>query len=82
MVNVSRIKRVSDTTARKYKMRVCHVSDTHGGFPRLVGAFDAVVHSGDFFPNSTAFMNKNLTQEMAFQLDWLSQNIRNIKVWL
>jgi len=77
-----RITRVSDIVARKYKLRICHVSDTHGEFPHLHGRYDVVVHSGDFFPNSAAMMHKNLTQEMAFQLDWLSQNIRNIKLWL
>jgi 3',5'-cyclic AMP phosphodiesterase CpdA len=49
-----KIKRVSDATAKKYKMRVCHISDTHGGFPKLSGRYDLVIHSGDFFPNSIA----------------------------
>ena len=79
---VAKIKRISDKTSRKFKMRICHVSDTHGGFPRLNGTYDLVVHSGDFFPNSYEVMNKNITKEMAFQLDWLNQNLRNIKIWL
>lgn len=77
-----KIQRVSDKVSRKYRMRICHVSDTHGGFPKLLGPFDVVVHSGDFFPNSIAVMNRNVTQEMAFQLDWLSQRLHNIKQWL
>jgi Icc-related predicted phosphoesterase len=76
-----KIKRVSDATSRKFQKRICHVSDTHGGFPRLHGRYDVVVHTGDFFPNSHhVFSNKNL--EMAFQLQWLRDNIPNIKQWL
>lgn len=77
-----KIKRISDATSRKFKLRVCHISDTHGSLPRLEGRYDLVVHSGDFFPNSYEVMNKNITKEMAFQLDWLSQNLRKIKIWL
>lgn len=77
-----KIKRVSDATARKYKMRLCHVSDTHGGFPRLHGRFDCVVHTGDFFPNSHHVGTGNKTSEAGFQLQWLRDSISDIKQWL
>src|ERR1019366_5702631 len=77
-----KIKRVSDAGARKYRQRCCHVSDTHGGFPRLHGRFDCVVHTGDFFPNSHHVGNGNKTSEMAFQLQWLRDSIPDIKLWL
>lgn len=77
-----KIKRVSDATARTFKMRLCHVSDTHGHFPTLYGRFDVVVHSGDFFPNSAHLSTGNKQLEMAFQLDWLRQQAPTIKQWL
>jgi Icc-related predicted phosphoesterase len=76
-----KIKRVSDSL-KKYKMRLCHISDTHGKFPILYGSYDIVVHSGDFFPNSTLRNSGNRTMEMAFQLQWLKENIDNMKLWL
>lgn len=77
-----KIKRISDSVARSFRLRICHISDTHGGFPRLTGRYDLVIHTGDFFPNSYEVMNKNITKEMAFQLDWLTQNLTNMKRWL
>src|ERR1700722_7487649 len=77
-----RIKRISDTTARSFKMRICHISDTHGSFPRLSGRYDIVLHTGDFFPNSTAVFAGNKTAEMIFQDDWLGENIKTMKPWL
>lgn len=76
-----KIKRVSDATARKFKLRVLHISDTHGHFPQLYGRFDVVVHSGDFFPNSQYCGNNNQL-EMAFQMDWLKQKAQTVKEWL
>lgn len=75
-----KIKRISDQVSRKFKTRICHVSDTHGGFPRLHGRYNVVVHTGDFFPNSANLHNKNL--EAAWQLGWLRNNINNMKMWL
>lgn len=76
-----KIKRVSDKVVRNFKMRLMHISDSHGGFPRLNGKYDAIIHTGDFFPNSRhVFDNKNL--EMAFQLEWLRDSIPLIKAWL
>jgi Icc-related predicted phosphoesterase len=64
-------------------MRICHTSDTHGGFPKLHGPYDIVVHSGDFFPNSHALYNNGDKQaEATFQSEWLCLNIRNMKKWL
>jgi len=61
-------------------LRVIHISDTHGKFPKLFGKFSCVIHSGDFFPDF--FCSGNKTQMMAHQLDWLNQNLENIKIWL
>jgi Icc-related predicted phosphoesterase len=77
-----KIKHVSGATARNFKMRLCHVSDTHGGFPRLYGRYDVIVHTGDLFPNSYAVSTGNRTQEMMFQDMWLKDNINNFKSWL
>lgn len=88
-----RIKRVSDNVSRSFRMRICHVSDTHGYFPKLSGAFDVVVHSGDLFPNKPHNYNPrmgdlhsgqstNSVKEMAFQMDWLGNNISMLKKWL
>jgi hypothetical protein len=52
-----KIKRVSDQISRNFKLRLLHISDTHGRFPDLYGRFDAVLHTGDFFPNSMAQYN-------------------------
>lgn len=60
-------------------MRLCHVSDTHGGFPRLHGRYDAVVHSGDFFPNSHHVMTGNKVQEAVFQMNWLESHVSDMK---
>lgn len=76
-----KIKRISDQVSRKFKKRICHVSDTHGGFPRLHGRYDIIIHTGDFFSNSVALgVSKNA--EAAFQLGWLRDNIDNMKLWL
>ena len=77
-----KIKRISDTVMKNFRTRICHVSDTHGGLPKLHGRFDVVVHTGDFFPNSAALMSGNRTQEMAFQLQWLRKVTHDIKLWL
>lgn len=86
------IKRISDSIARGFKMRICHVSDTHGYFPNLSGAFDVVVHSGDMFPNKPHVTNprmfnihsnsSNPVKEMAYQADWIGNNISMFKKWL
>lgn len=77
-----KIKRISDATARNFKMRLCHVSDTHGKFPRLYGRYDAVIHTGDLLPNSHHVFTGNRNQEMIFQLRWIRDNISEFKSWL
>jgi len=63
------------------KLRICHVSDTHGRLPVLYGRFDCVVHSGDFFPNSE-YVFESKHSEMIWQLEWLRNCAPNIKSWL
>ncbi len=77
-----KIKRVSDAVVRAYKLRLCHVSDTHGGFPRLHGRYDAVIHTGDLCPNSHHVQTFNKVQEAVFQMKWLEDNLANFKQWL
>lgn len=77
-----KIKRISDAVVRSFKMRLCHISDTHGGFPKLYGKYDCVVHSGDFFPNSHHVRAGNKIQEAAYQLEWLKGKISEMKPWL
>lgn len=77
-----KIKRVSDEVVRSFRMRLCHISDTHGTFPKLHGRYDIVLHTGDFFPNSHHVMQSNKTREMEFQLQWLRDNIVNLKAQL
>jgi Icc-related predicted phosphoesterase len=77
-----KIKRISDATARNFRMRLCHISDTHGNLPRLYGRWDACIHTGDFFPNSHHVIQADKTREMEFQLQWLRDNEANFKGWL
>ena len=74
-----KIKRISDSTARNFKMRLMHVSDTHGGFPRLHGSYDCVVHTGDFFPDSPDFKSGNKVQHAVFQMKWMEDNVKTMK---
>lgn len=66
---------------KERKLRICHVSDTHGVLPVLYGRFDCVVHSGDFFPNSE-YVFESKHSEMVFQLEWLRNCAPIIKEWL
>ena len=77
-----KIKKISDSVSRKFRSRICHVSDTHGGFPILHGRYNIVVHTGDFFPNSHHCIERDKSREMKFQLQWLRDNIHHIKLWL
>lgn len=63
-------------------MRLCHVSDTHGGFPRLHGRYDAVIHTGDFFTNSHFVALGDKVAEANFQLKWLKANVGEMKLQL
>lgn len=62
-------------------MRILHISDNHGYLPILLGHFDFVVHSGDFFPNST-YVWTDKVKEAEFQLQWLQEKIPLLKKWL
>ncbi len=74
-----KIRRVSDAVSRNFRLRMCHISDTHGGFPQLHGRYDAVVHTGDFFPNSHHVVTGNKVMEAVFQMKWLEENVGKIK---
>lgn len=76
-----RIKRISDAVVRKFKMRLCHISDTHGSFPQLYGSYDVIVHSGDFFPDPPG--NPLFKEEVGkWQLEWLEDNIHHMLQWV
>lgn len=74
-----KIKRVSDKIVKKYKMRIIHVSDTHGHLNRPYGSADCIVHSGDMLPNTTNLSRNNKAEEALFQLEWVKENIRKFK---
>lgn len=57
--------------------RINHISDTHGHFPKLLGTFDVVVHSGDASPNFT--YNE---KEASLQMLWWEKKVPIIKTWL
>lgn len=77
-----KIKRISDQFVRNFKMRIMHVSDTHGRFPRLYGRYDVIVHTGDLFPNSHHVSTGNRVQEAIFQHNWLRDEMKEFKTWL
>lgn len=59
-------------------MRILHLSDTHGGLPKLRTDADVVVHSGDFLPNRSRIA----TIEYAFQPLWVEDNAKRLRDWL
>lgn len=63
-------------------MRINHISDTHGNFPKMPGNYDVVVFSGDFFPSTKYHSLLDKTQEISNQKLWLERNIENVKAWL
>lgn len=61
-------------------MRAMVISDTHGNFPEhivLLNRFDAVVHCGDFFPDTIYFGDPGLIAKV--QLNWLEKNLDKLK---
>ena len=60
-------------------MRVAHISDTHGDFPTILGKYDLIIHSGDFFPNSKALFSGKRKDEILFQENWLKSKLEEIK---
>jgi Icc-related predicted phosphoesterase len=77
-----KVRKMSDPVVKNYRLRIMHVSDTHGGFPRLLGRFNVVLHTGDFFPNSQHCLLADKSREMKFQLQWLRDNVNDIRAWL
>jgi Icc-related predicted phosphoesterase len=62
-------------------MRLCHTSDNHGTFNPLLGHFDIIVHSGDFFPDPPG--NPNFKEEIGkWQLEWLEENMIQFTKWI
>jgi Icc-related predicted phosphoesterase len=72
---------INYTDSKPNKLRLCHCADLHGFHSKLYGRFSCIVLSGDWFDNSKTVGNGNKTQEMVFQLNWLNNNINNIKQW-
>ena len=63
-------------------MKIYHLSDTHGsGFwdNPLPSAIDAVVHTGDLFPNISRGI---VSKEIDFQSAWISRFTEEIVRWL
>lgn len=54
-------------------MRIAHISDTHGTFPKIPQFTDMIIHSGDIFPDSPRFMGKDIEAE--WQKDWVKTRI-------
>lgn len=77
-----KIKRISDATARNFKARICHISDTHSGLPPLYGRYDFVLHTGDFSPNSHHVSTGNKVREAEFQLQWVKDHAAEMRQWL
>lgn len=55
-------------------MRICHLSDSHGTFPSLLGAYDVIVHTGDMSPN---FYYDS--KEASLQMYWWEEHIEHVK---
>jgi len=60
-------------------MRLLHKSDCHSTMPALQGNFNCVVDSGDFFPNSRHVFHGERDKEVRFQMQWLQDNIEDLK---
>lgn len=63
-------------------MRILHISDTHGRFPKLEGEFDVIVHTGDLMKNHPYNYAGNPSLEAEWQEQWLVDNGPAIKDWL
>ncbi len=71
-------------------MKICHISDTHSLMNKLNGDFDAIVHSGDFMPNSpfrfTSSFQLNgyidVPREYHFQKKWITDNLQRLADWI
>ena len=63
-------------------MRIMHLSDNHGQFPKIPGVYDIVLCTGDFFPNSHHLFSGAIDKEIKFQLNWLRDSMSDIVQWL
>jgi Icc-related predicted phosphoesterase len=63
-------------------MRYIHWSDNHSLFIPLYGSWDCAISTGDFFPNSHHIFNHDHVKEAKFQMQWLKDNIENLKIQL
>jgi Icc-related predicted phosphoesterase len=61
-------------------MKILHISDTHGSFPKLDTEGDIIVHSGDFFPNSQYYHMPLVEAEV--QAQWTIQNQDALRNWI
>lgn len=60
-------------------MRVLHLSDTHGTFPKLPKTAELILHTGDFCPN---FIVTDRVTEGELQADWLRRKYYTMRKWL
>lgn len=60
-------------------VRILHISDTHGTFPRLEGKFDIIVHSGDMGQNGHG---GRMPQEEFFQIELMRQEQVRWRDWI
>jgi len=63
-------------------MRLIHISDNHGAFIPLSGKYDAILHTGDLFPDSKLIHLRISAINSQHQLDWLRQNTLKFKEWI
>ncbi len=56
---------------------ILHISDTHGSTPPLEN-IPIVIHTGDMLPNC----DSDAASEQKFQINWLRQNTKRLKLWL
>lgn len=72
------------------RLRVIHVSDTHGRLPHLGYRGDVVVHSGDFMPNrhdtdppdGAESRYGTPDREETFQKEWIDRQAKALKAWI
>ena len=58
-------------------MRILHLSDRHGRFPRLYGSYDVILDTGDIAPNFTYGAD-----EPRQQMYWWEDRIDELKKWV
>jgi len=63
-------------------MRLIHISDNHGAFIPFKGKHDAILHTGDLFPDYHKVRLGIPSLSAQFQLDWLRQNYLRFKQWV